>query len=104
MKTPAYTYRARPLRVVDGDTVWLDVDLGFHQHAHLPIRLRGINCPELPTMAGWAAKQATERLLAAAGVILIESYRDQQTFARWVADVYVDGVSLADLLRELGHA
>ena len=102
---PAYRYRVSSIvRVIDGDTLICDLDLGFKVHAHLPIRVRGINCPELPSMAGWAAKQATETLLAAAQTILLESYKDQQTFARWVADVYVDGVSLADLLRELGHA
>lgn len=42
-----YSYKAKLGRVVDGDTVWLDVDLGFNIWAHLGFRLEGINTPEV---------------------------------------------------------
>jgi hypothetical protein len=42
-------------------------------------------------------------LLAARGGIVVETYRDKQTFARWVADVYVEDDSLADLIIAAGH-
>ncbi len=38
-----YEYNARLTRVVDGDTVWLDVDLGFGVHANSDFLLYGIN-------------------------------------------------------------
>lgn len=44
---PMYVYRATPLRVVDGDTVDLDIDLGFHVHRHERIRLAGIDAYEV---------------------------------------------------------
>lgn len=56
---PLYLYRAKPIRVIDGDTVALLIDLGLHVHVESPCRLIGINAPELkvPTLeAGNAAK------------------------------------------------
>ena len=52
---PAYRYRAALLRVIDGDTLELDVDLGFSCHYRATVRLRGLNCPEIGTEAGQAA-------------------------------------------------
>lgn len=42
-----YTYRARVVRVIDGDTVVLDIDLGFDIHHIKSCRLYGINAYEL---------------------------------------------------------
>lgn len=44
---PFYVYRAVPVRVVDGDTVDLDVDLGFQVYRRERIRLAGIDAPEM---------------------------------------------------------
>lgn len=41
-----YHYRCHLLRVVDGDTVDLDIDLGFHITMTRRVRLLGINAPE----------------------------------------------------------
>lgn len=42
-----YTYNAKVIRVIDGDTVELDIDLGFTIHWKSSCRLYGINTPEL---------------------------------------------------------
>lgn len=44
--SPSYQYRCKPHRVVDGDTVDLDVDLGFHLTVRIRVRLAGIDTPE----------------------------------------------------------
>ena len=41
-----YTYRAKLVKVVDGDTVDLDVDLGFHTTLRIRGRLIGVDTPE----------------------------------------------------------
>lgn len=51
-----YQYRATCARVVDGDTYHLDVDLGFHAGITIPVRLRGVDTPELNTAEGKAAR------------------------------------------------
>jgi endonuclease YncB( thermonuclease family) len=101
--TPTYRYAARLHRVIDGDTYELVVDLGFTVRVIVPIRLRGWNCPERNTEAGQLALRYAEAVLSKAE-IAIESFKGRQSFARWVADVYVDGRDVGDLLEGAGHA
>ena len=42
-----WTYRAKDVRVVDGDTIQATVDLGFNIHHRIFVRLVGVNTPEL---------------------------------------------------------
>lgn len=116
---PAYKYRAYCERVIDGDTYWLRVDLGFHAALTIPVRLHGVDTPEMNTPEGKAAREFVLHILRPGDVhmdpyelgeeptqLIIESYRDRQSFARWIADVYVaeGGESLAHLLLQEGHA
>lgn len=85
-----FDYNAKLERVVDGDTVWLDVDLGFGLHAHFDFRLYGINTPEVigaTRTAGLAAKAEIERLLAL-GTLRIETFKSDK-YGRWLAKLYV---------------
>jgi micrococcal nuclease len=41
-----YIYKCKPVRVVDGDTVILDIDLGFHITVRKSARLLGYDAPE----------------------------------------------------------
>lgn len=41
-----YTYRAKLVRVIDGDTVDLAIDVGFFLTATVRCRMAGINTPE----------------------------------------------------------
>lgn len=103
MTEPVYRYRARVIRVIDADTLDLDIDLGFRTSTRQSIRLRGVNAPELSTDAGRAARLAVVARCGLAHICIVETYKDRQTFARWVADVYLDGESLAAWLRAAGH-
>jgi micrococcal nuclease len=51
-----YIYKAELIRVVDGDTVDLIIDLGFDTSRRERFRLYGIDAPEMRTAAGKAAK------------------------------------------------
>jgi micrococcal nuclease len=41
-----YTYKAKVVRVIDGDTLDCDIDLGFHIFVRKRVRLDGIDAPE----------------------------------------------------------
>lgn len=66
-----YTYRCKLVRVVDGDTIILDIDLGFHISIQRSVRLLGYNSPEIfgakkseaSFQAGIECKQELERVL-----------------------------------------
>ena len=47
MDLKLYTYKARLSRVIDGDTVELNVDLGMSVSVKETFRLYGINAPEI---------------------------------------------------------
>lgn len=103
---PQYVYRATLARVVDGDTWELTCDLGFRTSAKLMVRLRGYSCPELSETGGPEAAYAAEALLTGRS-LLMQSYRDRVSFARWIADVWVLAErweSVGERLVASGHA
>jgi micrococcal nuclease len=98
-----YRYRAALNRVIDGDTYDLMIDLGFRASLRVAVRLNGYNAPELPTPDGVLAREAAAALLFR-GPIVVQTYKDQRSFERWVADVYVAGQHLGPLLVAQGLA
>ena len=64
-----YTYKAKLIRIVDGDTIDAEIDLGFDTIVRKRIRLFGIDTPETKTKdmnekaKGLAAKQRLTELL-----------------------------------------
>lgn len=119
MNVDLWTYRARPIRAVDGDTIEVVVDLGMFVHSTQHLRLRDIDAPEIyrgtddEKARGQDAKEFAEDWLSAALAggadpwpLLINTYRDRQSFNRYVADVWRadTGMSLAEDLVLAGHA
>lgn len=103
--TAKYVYRAQVVRVIDADTLHLRIELGFHAALTVPCRLRGVDAPELDTVEGKEARAFLVDRFFGDPNLIIESYRDRQSFARWIVDAWLpDGRSLADVLVEAGHA
>ena len=109
-----FHYRSTVTRVVDGDTIDVDLDLGFDIKYHVRIRLVGINTPESRTRdleekeRGLAAKDFVGRwLLEQAGMnqIIQTSLDGRGKFGRVLGRVLnQEGVCLNDVLIEAGHA
>lgn len=84
-----YGYRAHVVRVIDGDTCVLDVQLGFDVAVRQTCRLFGVNAPELKTPAGQAAKTWLEGQLPAGQAVFIRTVRDQtEKFGRTLATIH----------------
>ena len=68
------------LRVVDGDTIDAQIDLGFKVHHNVRVRLYGINAPESRTRdleekaRGKAASARVAELLDSADRIILKSH------------------------------
>lgn len=102
-----YEYAATVLRVVDGDTVHLEVDLGLDQSRRLSVRLYGINAPEMATKEGKEARQHLTFLLF--GVdgprVTVRTYKDRtEKYGRFLATLLKDGVDVNHRMVEDGHA
>ena len=106
-----YEYTATLDRVIDGDTVVLNVDLGFHMKANLTFRLLGINAPEMHGVThdkGQAAKDFLIDLLKGVTKLNISTH-DQDKYGRWLADISFvdvagDVVNVNQRILKEGHA
>lgn len=61
--THKWTVPAKVLDVVDGDTIRLQLDLGWRITYTARVRIAGINAPEMKTPEGLQAKQHAQTLL-----------------------------------------
>ena len=82
-----YTYKAFVERVIDGDTLKVEIDLGFQNRFREIIRLKSIDAPELDTPEGKAAKKFVEDELNDVEFITIKSTRSEK-WGRWLGDVF----------------
>jgi endonuclease YncB( thermonuclease family) len=83
-----YTYPAEVLRVVDGDTLILKIWLKDGHWLREKVRLRGIDCPELDTSEGKAAKRFVEKLVGEAASLTITTTKPDK-WDRYLSDVFV---------------
>lgn len=109
-----YTYKAKLVRVIDGDTIDAEIDLGFNVLMRQRIRLYGINTPESRTRdleekeRGLAAKQRLVELLPKEFVV--ETILNKRgKFGRVLGILHVDledgtRSNINDVLVEEGHA
>ena len=109
-----YTYKAKLDRVVDGDTIDVNIDLGFDITVHKRVRLAGIDTPESRTRdleekkRGLAAKYRLNEILDQ-GSLVVES-KEVGKYGRvlGVLTVYPDNLDLPINVNETlvseGHA
>lgn len=102
-----FTYRAEVRRIIDGDTLEIAVALP-HYRMHEKLRLRGIDCPEMNTPEGRAAKRVVEALLLEAEDVIVTTSKVDK-YDRYLADVHFrlrsgDELFLNNHLLAHGHA
>ncbi|MBL8013513.1 MAG: hypothetical protein JNN05_06650 [Candidatus Omnitrophica bacterium] len=73
-----FTYAAYVERVIDGDTLKVRLDLGFGMFTRHELRLRGIDCPEMSTKAGEAARAFVQSYIKEAQQIIVRSSRNDK--------------------------
>ena len=113
-----YTYKIKLDRVIDGDTIDANIDLGFDISVKKRIRFMGINTPESRTRdleekaRGLAAKDSVKQLLEGADVIQLESHGVGK-YGRCLGELCIDVVdgqekvtleNVNQLLIKEGHA
>ena len=113
-----YTYKIKLDRVIDGDTIDVNIDLGFDIQIKKRIRFVGINTPESRTRdleekaRGLAAKDRVKAILAENDIFTLHS-ESLGKYGRVLGKIYlskIDGrdcltqVCLNDQLVTEGHA
>jgi len=101
-------YRATVLRVVDGDTVEVGLDVYPGIVRIVKIRLAGINAPETRTRdscekaAGLLAKEEMQRLMSRPGPVEVVDLHEGKFAGRAVARILVDGVDVGQVMLQKG--
>ena len=104
---PDYVYKATVLNIVDGDTVDLEVDLGFNITMKDRFRLYGINAPEVRGAEKLEGRKSTEWLTAQLKDqdLIIKTEKDKRgKFGRWLCTLYVNSKDLNLKMVEEGFA
>lgn len=96
-----YLYKAKCLRVIDGDTLELDIDLGLHAHIIEKVRLQGIDTPETYGVKKGSpeyleGKKATNRVIELVlpegrpKQLWIRTHKDKQgKYGRYVVELWL---------------
>jgi micrococcal nuclease len=100
-----YIYKAELIRVVDGDTVDLIIDLGFDTSRKERFRLYGIDAPELRTKEGKAAKTWLREALQPLESIYVQTIQlstkaKRDKYGRFLAVLYDELPTLIPIMRE----
>lgn len=110
-----YEYRIKKvLKVVDGDTIDVDIDLGFNISYTQRVRLAGIDTPESRTKdarekaLGLEVKDKVKKSIDAAKTVVVKTELpdSSEKYGRILGWVYLDGDtrSLNEQLIEEGYA
>lgn len=114
MKAPAvdFSYRGTVRRVVDGDTVDVELDVGLRITSHQRLRLFGIDAPEVRGPEREAGNAATEYLAGLIdntdGSVWVRTLKDRRgKYGRYLAVLWPasgEGDSLNLQMINAGHA
>lgn len=103
-----HEYKVNVLRVVDGDTVDVDIDLGFSTWLKKQrIRLYGIDTPETRTRDldekkyGKMASNFLSDAIEDAEVVSLRTYKDKKgKYGRILGEIICDGVNINQVMVE----
>lgn len=110
------TYRATVTKVIDGDTIRADVELGFQLQVNREIfRLHGIDAPETQSrggrrvseaekVRGLAAKAALKDLIDARPITICVVNGKRGKYGRYIARIFVGDLDVNEWLIDQGHA
>jgi hypothetical protein len=101
-----HTYKATLQKVVDGDTIRVELDLGFGVFHREILRLGKINTPERGTKEGTVATAKLKQILKNVETLIIKTNKTD-IYGRYIADVFLEnpeGKYLSQMLLDAGVA
>ncbi len=97
-KEELFAYPVEVKKVIDGDTLLVRISWWAGFSIEQKLRLRGIDCPEMDTDEGKAAKKFVEGRLKGA-VVVIKTHKDTtDRYDRYLADVFYEPSAVSNQL------
>jgi len=87
-----YQYSARCIRVIDGDTLRLAVNLGLDITINITVRLKGIQAPERKgdTLAAGNSARDYLEMLVKETPLRVETFKDRkEKYGRYLAMIWI---------------
>jgi len=108
MENNKYVYTAYVNDVYDGDSITVDIDLGFGIiMTDQKVILHGVNAPEIRGESkekGLLSKEWLSKRIEGEQVIL-KTYKDKTgKYGRYLGDIYLDGENINELMLKEGMA
>ena len=107
MNTKRYIYEnVEILRIIDGDTIVVNIDLGFNIWKKATLRLYGINAPEIKGTEkelGLKSKEYVSSLIPINSYVKLECL-GKDKYGRWLANIYKDELFINQHLIYLKYA
>lgn len=98
-----FIYQGEIIRVIDGDTFDIRVDLGFYISHTIRVRLTDVDTPEvygpMACEEGQNASKVANHFCPPGTTVTVETYKTGK-YGRWLAVIYLqDGRSMNTLMR-----
>ena len=105
-QTPTpYVYRATVVNVHDGDTITVNVNLGFKlTFQDLDVRLDGLNAPELNTDAGKLSQEFLSKTIMGKDIVLVTKKDATEKYGRYLGTIFLGDINVNILTIESGFA
>lgn len=95
---------ATVIRVIDGDTLKLELDLGWHMRLTANCRVAGVDAPELGTPEGTESRAFVMGLLPVGAAVTFVSHSLDKYGRPLGSVVLANGEVLGELLIAMGYA
>jgi len=111
-----YEYKATVMRIIDGDTIEVVIDLGFFVTIKQTVRFARIDAYEIKKYAGVTDEEKAKGIegknylesLLLNREIRVVTVKDQGKYGRYIADVFLDedgmNINVNDEMVKLGFA
>jgi micrococcal nuclease len=81
-----HLYEGQVVKIVDGDTIDLEIDLGFRTSVRVRAHLMGINAPELSTQVGRELRDLLRDVIPVGSYLNIETFKNHPNkHGTWLA-------------------
>ena len=92
-----YTYEyVKVIKIIDGDTIDVSIDLGFNLSKDVRLRLHGINAPEIKGVTrqeGLASKEYLQSIIPVGTIIKVECVGADK-YGRYLAIIYKNNIDI----------
>lgn len=106
-----YAYDAYVVRVIDGDTIEVNIDLGMWTWSHgIVLRMAGINMPEMNSTDGWFAARKLETLVLERSSVRIRTTKTKSRketrdkYGRLLAEVWAGDLNVNEAMQQWWEA